>query len=112
MPESNTNVLTFPHGSIEQFFFSFTIATRMSLPWSWLIPDDAPIFMIDPLVFQFCLWFMYFSGKYPSLQSIRRHQILKAVQNEILRLCDRAQISRFRVCLQSNQLWWICRERK
>ena len=94
IPESKTNVLvTFPHGSIEQFFCSFKLVTHMSLPWPWsrLIPDDAPTFMIDPLFFHFCLWFMYHSEQF-NIPAISSQQIFTAVQNEILRLCDRVQL--------------------
>ena len=63
----------------------------MSLPRSWLIPDDAPIFMIDPLFSHFCLWFMYHSEQF-NIQAISSQQIFTAVQNEILRLCDRVQL--------------------
>ena len=91
MPESAIGVLvSFPHRSIEQFFFSFKIVTHMSLPRSWLIPD-APIFMIDPLFFHFCLWFMYHS-KQSNIPAISSQKIFAAVQYQILRLCDRVHL--------------------
>ena len=92
MSQSAIGVLvSFPHRSIEQFFCSFKIVTHMSLPRSWMIDDDAPIFMIDPLFFHFCLWFIYHFKQF-NIPAISSQKISTAVQYEILRLCDRVHL--------------------
>ena len=71
----------FPHRSIQEFlgafYFVWMLNNGEEIESSFFFEDRYPVFLANPLFFQFCLWFMRCSKKYLDFEnSSKKHDVL------------------------------------
>ena len=93
--------VTFPHRSIQEFLAAFYLVWIMDkgeqIATLFVFKDRCADFLIDPLFFQFCLWFLSCNQQYLKVEN--SSQIFDVMMSQCLRFINTAELDTERIAV-------------